>query len=351
MLSKFGYAVGNYWKAWKDEKEEKGEDHKTLGLGSALTASAAAFNSNMGSVSMTLGAGVTFLCTALNLRLGLWLPHPLSTQHGASKITPGWPFFKEMFGQTSCGLRPPPDHTPGEAGTSRGTLPPPDNRIPVAENIHLSDGAHFENLGLYELVRRHCRYIIVSDCGTDPEVTFDDFGNAVRRIREDFGVEIEIDLSPLKPDAAGLSKQHLAVGTISYDPRGDRKDSAILLYFKPALTGDEPCDISQYRTRNLAFPHESTGDQFYDEAQWESYRRLGEHAMWSALRFVERERKKDTLSAEAIFSGARWEWYQSPAARRENPGADREARRSRAAAASRRSSPPRGRNVSGTWVP
>jgi GNAT superfamily N-acetyltransferase len=311
VLSKLGYSIGNYWKAWKEEKEKKGKKHKTLGLGSAITASAAAFNSNMGSVSMTLGAGVTFLCTALNLRLGLWLPHPRSTKHGASKITPGWLFFKEMFGLTNSGLRPECYQAP------LGTLPPPDNRTPVAQDVHLSDGGHFENLALYELVRRHCRYIIVSDCGADPEVTFDDFGNAVRRIREDFGVEIEIDLSPLKPNEAHVSKQHAVVGTISYDPRGARKDNGILLYFKPALTGDEPCDITQYRTRNKDFPHESTGDQFYDEAQWESYRRLGEHATRSALRFVERMSEDDAGSADAVFSGARWEWYQSSSRRAE----------------------------------
>jgi hypothetical protein len=290
VLSKIGFAIGNYWKTWETDRE-------ALGMGSAITASAAAFNSNMGSLSMTLGAGVTFLCTALNLRLGLWLGNPLSDKIGAPKWTPGRLFFKEMFGLTNSGLRP-------SAAT--------DQRKPVAKYVHLSDGAHFENLALYELVRRHCRYIIVSDCGADPEVAFDDFGNAVRRIREDFGVEIDIDLSPLKPNAARISKQHVAVGTISYDPRGDRKDNAILVYFKPTLTGDEPCDITQYRTRNKDFPHESTGDQFYDEAQWESYRRLGEHAARSALRFVERERRSRDLSADAIFDGARWEWYQSP---------------------------------------
>jgi GNAT superfamily N-acetyltransferase len=109
-----------------------------------------------------------------------------------------------------------------------------------------------------------------------------------------------------------MSRQHLTVGTISYDPMGDQKDTGILLYLKPALTGDEPCDVTQYRTRNEDFPHESTGDQFYDEAQWESYRRLGEHAAHSALRFLERERRRDDLSADEIFNGARWEWYQSP---------------------------------------
>jgi GNAT superfamily N-acetyltransferase len=290
VLSKLGFAIGNHWKMWETDRE-------SLGLGSAITASAAAFNSNMGSLSMTLGAGVTFLCTALNLRLGLWLGHPLSDKIGAPKWTPGRLFLKEMFGLTNSGLRP--------AATTGQPQP-------VAKYVHLSDGAHFENLALYELVRRHCRYIIVSDCGADPQVAFDDFGNAVRRIREDFGVEIDIDLSPLKPDAARISRQHVAVGIISYDPMGDQKDTGILLYLKPALTGDEPCDVTQYRTRNEDFPHESTGDQFYDEAQWESYRRLGEHATHSALRFVERERKRDALSADEIFNGARWEWYQSP---------------------------------------
>jgi patatin-like phospholipase len=297
VLSRFGLGIGNYWHAWEED-----EDKKALGLASAITASAAAFNSNMGSLSMTLGKGVTFLCSALNLRLGLWLGHPRSNKIGAPKLIPGWLFLKEMFGQTNSGLRPPPPENP---------------RKPVAKYVHLSDGGHFENLALYELVRRHCRYIIVSDCGADPQVAFDDFGNAVRRIREDFGVEIDIDLSPLEPNTADrLSKQHVAVGTISYDPRGDQKDTGILLYLKPTLTGDEPVDITQYRTRNKDFPHETTGDQFYDEAQWESYRRLGEHATRSALRFIERERPGASLSPEAfkdaVFNGARWEWYQSP---------------------------------------
>ncbi len=293
VLSRFGFAIGNHCHTWK--KEER-EGKLSLGLAAAITASAAAFNSNMGSLSMQLGAGVTFLCTALNLRLGLWLPYPLTDIDGAPRFFPGLLYLEEMFGMTYSGLYPP-----GADG----------KRKPVAKYVHLSDGGHFENLALYELVRRHCRYIIVSDCGADPQVAFDDFGNAVRRIREDFGVEIDIDLSPLKPNPARLSKQHVAVGIITYDPRGDRKDTAVLLYFKPTLTGDEPSDIAQYRTRNQDFPHESTGDQFYDEAQWESYRRLGEHATRSALRFVERERSPEKVSADTVFNVARWEWYQS----------------------------------------
>jgi GNAT superfamily N-acetyltransferase len=273
VLSLDGVSVGNY-----------SDEDLALQLGSALTASAAAFNSNMGSVSMRVGPAVSFLMSALNLRLGLWVRHP---KRAAGLLherwLPGRLFFREMAGLTNT-----------------------DDR-----DLHLSDGAHFDNLGLYELVRRHCRYVIVSDCTADPEVAFDDFGNTVRRIREDFGVEIEIDLEAMRPADDGLSRQHMVAGTIHYDGV-QGLDKGILLYFKPTLTGDEPRDVLQYHKRNQAFPHESTGDQFYDEAQWESYRRLGEHAVHAALRFIERIEHREKISAQKLFSSARHEWLPTP---------------------------------------
>ncbi len=297
VLSPLGFQINDDWRPWTQTRtdaekaalEAKPPTHiDRLTLSSAITASAAAFNSNMGSLSSQLGTLVCFLMSALNLRLGLWLPHPRSSVEDLGHF-PGALLLREMFGSTFSGIK---------------------NGQPVSKYVHLSDGAHFENLALYELIRRHCRYIIVSDCGADADVAFDDFGNAQRRIREDFGVEIDIDLSPLRPDAANaFSRQHVAVGTINYDL--EKGDTGILLYFKPTLTGDEPGDVTQYRKRNKAFPHESTGDQFYDEAQWESYRRLGEHALNVALQFLNRRRGREP-SAAAVFSAARSEWYQGP---------------------------------------
>ncbi|HET9481056.1 MAG TPA: hypothetical protein VFP98_04800, partial [Candidatus Polarisedimenticolia bacterium] len=226
-LSCHGLAIGDDWAG-----------KPGLRLGSAVTASAAAFNSSMGSISARLGPAVAFLMSALNLRLGLWARHPLSRSLMRDRV-PGLLFLQEMAGHTHAGTRMTP----------RG-------REPLSRFVHLSDGGHFENLALYELVRRHCRYIIVSDCGADPGVLFDDLGNAVRRIREDFGVEIEIDVGPLRPGPDGISRQHMVVGAIRYTP----EDHGILLLFKPALTGDEPTDVQQYKSRNRAFPHESTGD-------------------------------------------------------------------------------------------
>ncbi|HET9360647.1 MAG TPA: hypothetical protein VFO58_12930 [Vicinamibacterales bacterium] len=248
----------------------------------ALTASAAAFNSEMGRVSMNLGPAVAFLMSTLNLRLGLWVPHP-QNPYRSDYWLPGRFFIFELLGLSR---------------TDR-------------QHLHLSDGAHFENLGLYELVRRHCRYIIVSDCGEDQSVTFDDLANVLRRVREDFGVEIEVDVDPLRPDEDGIARQHAVMGTIHYDGYNG-VDKGTLLLFKPSLTGDEPPDVLQYRSRNTRFPHESTGDQFYDEAQWESYRRLGEHAGYVSLAFSESDVHENPDFTDRLFVGIRERLHPAP---------------------------------------
>ncbi len=274
-LSPLGLSLGRYaGKACIDE----------LPLSSALTASAAAFNSQMGGISVRLGPVVSFIMSSLGLRLGLWVQHPNS---GRRRLPPGRFLFAEMFGLSQTQV----------VGAETG-----------GAALHLSDGGHFENLALYELVRRHCRFIIVCDAGADPQVAFDDLANATRRIREDFGAEIELDVEPLRPNAEGLSRQHAVIGTIHYGGIGG-SEKGILLYIKPTLVGDEPTDVMQYRTRNPNFPHESTGDQFYDEAQWESYRRLGEHCAGTVFRFVEdRALTRKENQVERLFLNAVQRW-------------------------------------------
>ncbi len=293
VLSPVGFSVGGDWVAWTPG------DPQIPTLASAMTASGAAFNSQMGSKSMEFGPAVTFLMAALNLRLGLWLPHPLNFLAKRYRAFAGSQFYSDLFGQ------------------SRASGP----------HVHLSDGGHFENMALYELIRRHCRYVIASDCGADADIAFDDLGNVVRRVREDFGVEIEIDLSPLRPDASGFARQAMVSGDVRY-PNGDM---GVLLVFKPTLTGTEPADVLQYHQRNDAFPHESTGDQFYDEAQWESYRRLGLHCARAAFRDViafvgDAQTARSRVSAAAgdphlaarrwvsrVFARARMQWQPVPA--------------------------------------
>jgi GNAT superfamily N-acetyltransferase len=271
VLSRHGFAVADAYRPWKRADDE-------VSLAGAVTASAAAFNPAMGAASVRLGPGVSFLLAALDLRLGLWLPHPLDGSTLATSLPGSW-FLREMV-----------------------------SRLFVARGrgVHLSDGGHFENLALYELIRRHCRYVIVSDCGQDLDMAFDDVGNAIRRVRADFGVEINVDLEALRPTDRGVSRRHVAVGDISY-PDGDR---GVIVVIKPTVTGDEPNDVLQYRSRNSDFPNETTADQFYDAAQWESYRRLGIHI--AEIAFTSSVRRAGGPDAAIDFALMRQEWYPTP---------------------------------------
>src|SRR5262245_22247974 len=167
---------------------------------------------------------VTALLTVFNARLGGWLGNPLSpTRWNRSGPTMG--FFhlvRELFGWTRR-----------EGGY-----------------VHLSDGGHFENLGAYELIRRRCGYVIVSDASNDGEYTFEDLSNLIHKCRVDFGIRIEIDLGSLKRDAQGRCRWHCAVGQIRYDDVDEGAMPGTLIYVTPSLTGDEPADVLAYRERH-----------------------------------------------------------------------------------------------------
>ena len=134
------------------------------------------------------------------------------------------------------------------------------------------------------MVRRRCRFIVAVDAGCDPKFAFEDLGNAVRKIFIDLGIRITFDgLDKLKNHpteqekaAAGNKIPYHAIGTIHYREAdgGDCEDGQIL-YIKPAYHGTEGAGVRSYASAHPEFPHESTGDQWFTEAQFESYRSLG----------------------------------------------------------------------------
>ncbi len=167
-------------------------------------------------------------------------------------------------------------------------------RGPERQLWYLTDGGHFENTGVYELIRRKVELIICCDCGCDPEYTFDDLGNLVRTARIDFGAEISFltpasygllpahirrigglidetipDSSKLMPETAA---RQVAVATVRYQD-GSR---GVLVVVKPSVYLGGPLDVRNYAVDQPDFPQQSTLEQFFDEAQWESYRKLGE---------------------------------------------------------------------------
>lgn len=213
-------------------------------MGSAMAISGAAACPNMGYHS---SPALTFLMTVFNVRLGHWSPNPASEEHWTKHDPPfgGTYLLKELFGHTQ--------HT--------------------APFVYLSDGGHFENLGIYELVRRRCACIVAIDAGEDADSHFGDLGNAIRKCYADFGVVIDVH-------AEDLEHGYSAVGRVFYPPREDSAEQpsdAYLIYIKPNLTGTEPADLLNYKCTHPGFPHESTRDQWFDESQFESYRKLGHH--------------------------------------------------------------------------
>jgi hypothetical protein len=259
------------WAARDKENAKEGEIER-LSVGSWCAVSGAAASTGMGRLS---GTGYAMLAWIFNARLGYWWQAAkiMSTQRRHSPFRTydlvHQEFFARFYGRR--GLK-----------------------------WNLSDGGHFENTGAYELIRRRVPFIVCSDNGADPEYALGDLENLIRRVRIDFGAEVkifgreqldEIFKKILPSENAELSRlvgapdefrdrkvdnrRCALLGIIDYPSEKDQKRS-VLLVVKPAAVVFAPEDVRLYGRANTAFPQQTTADQFFNEAQWESYRRLGE---------------------------------------------------------------------------
>lgn len=234
-------------------KEPDLNDQKTgISLGTAITISGAAASPSMGYNSAPATA---FLMTLFNVRLGAWLANPCAdiqaeeVKAGATSALK--PLLTEALGLTDA----------------------------KSENIYLSDGGHFDNLGIYEMIRRRCRYMLVVDADADDKFAFEDLARSVRFAAIDLDAKIEF--APIKMKnvrEATATSDTFAIGKITYAERP--ADPSWLIYIKPTYFYENaPVDVRSYGTVNNTFPHESTLDQWFTESQFESYRRLGEYLM------------------------------------------------------------------------
>lgn len=279
----------------EQERSDKGQStDEGITLGSAMAISGAAANSNMGYHSSSV---LCFLLTLFNLRLGCWLGNPGIAGNESYKNecpdSAGY-MLREIFGLT-------------------------DNTY---EYVMLSDGGHFENLGLYEMVLRRCDWIVVSDGGCDPDCSLEDFGNAIRKIRTDLGIPISLkqfgiysrnDERFKNLEKAEVGK-YCAIAEIDYaavdgkdrDGKvipGKKVAPGLIVYFKASLNGTEPKDVFNYKSVHPEFPHESTADQWFSESQFESYRALGAHAIEHACSVASRQRIEDSLTPKEQLNG------------------------------------------------
>ncbi|QDU09693.1 patatin-like phospholipase family protein [Gimesia aquarii] len=320
-------------------------------LATAMTISGAAVGSNMGFQTSFSRA---FALTMFNIRLGYWLVNPRVydqemiddeeviqfpvekkpktkwlDENWKHKLLPfssswlekhiWWPWFlrSELLGSTN----------------SQGRV------------VNLSDGGHTgDNIGLYPLFQRRCRLIIASDAECDPEYNFSSLINAVNQIYIDENVEVEIDITQLRPDEKDHpAKTHFIIGKINYPKDPDRLEldeedqdaeasTGWLIYLKSSLIHNyytsienrhhhdhgfkqhEPPAIQSYAARNKQFPHESTADQFFDDDQFEAYRALGFHVASSMYVSFDNWRKeveqKDSKAAPTIDELIKWCEYE-----------------------------------------
>ena len=251
--------VGNPRRGYRPTKHYGGEHGITLAT--AMAISGAAVSPAQGYHSSTLTA---LLMTLLNVRLGSWLGNPgprrevktpgtAGARSSASPKRPSWrkdgpklalvPLLREAFGLTND----------------------------TSGIVYLSDGGHFENLGLYEMVQRRCRTIVLCDAGCDPKFEFADLANAVRKIRIDMGIEITfpggLAMTPRPdPDAPPPARPPHAIywakGRICYPETAEQGE---LLYIKPCYYGGEPADVRGFAVAHPDFPHESTANQWFTE--------------------------------------------------------------------------------------
>jgi hypothetical protein len=240
---------------WIDCQDLMG-DRMTLPTAMAISGAAANPNTGAGGVGLSRNRLIAVLMAFIGLRLGYWLPN---------------------FGHAR-----PPSWLPNHVWPGLSTV------LPLGHHeggrfLELSDGGHFENLGLYELVRRRTRLIIVCDAAQDPDFAFEDLQRAQRRIAADFGTTLDLTpealerLIPRKTEHRyperdlELAQVGHVVGRIRYPD----DSSATLIYLKTTLIEDLPLALLGYRGANPTFPDQSTADQFFDEEQFEAYRELG----------------------------------------------------------------------------
>ncbi|HEY6972251.1 MAG TPA: hypothetical protein VJA94_23770 [Candidatus Angelobacter sp.] len=245
-------------------------------LGTAISISGAAASPNMGYHS---SPAMGVLLTVFNVRLGWWMGNPRDEDTwrlSAPRLGLIY-LFNELLGRT--------DDTSGF--------------------VYLSDGGHFENLGLYELVRRRCRLIMVCDASQDGEFHFEDLAGAIEKCRTDFSVEIDLGcVEEIRPAKDSIySNSHYAFGAIRYDAN----HTGVIIYVKASLTGKESVELASYQRAHPAYPHESTADQWFTELQFESYRQLG-HCIAKRLaqdnHFIEALSGVEAVSARALEQSA-----------------------------------------------
>jgi len=256
---------------------------ESLRLSGWIATSAAAFGTGSGRAT---SLPISLLLGLVNLRLGYWWNSGLNASDRPGRYLAG--FWRKLKTQPVAFFKMQSLLISDILGRILG---------PAHRFWNISDGGHFDGTGIYELLRRRVPFVIAADGSEDASFDFNDVAGLVRQARIDFGAKVEF-VDPVAvvgklpawilgwlshPDKTLGSlreigqpnRTHAALAQVTYD--GDQEPATWIVLLKASVTGDESFDVTSYKRSNPAFPREPTTGQFFNEAQWESYRALGEH--------------------------------------------------------------------------
>lgn len=266
-----GSPVTGYVLTTNLEKEVTGAG---LTLPAMMAISGAALAPSMGKMSRSWAR---MLMAMLNVRLGVWLPNPRRT----GPLTPS-EVRRAREGSPENFPAPAPraslPRRPGFSYVFREALGL--NTLEL-RHVYVTDGGHWDNLGLVELLRRGCTQILCFDAAGDDLTHFHTLSEAIALARSDLGVEINIDVSDLTATDGFSTSDHVK-GTFIY-PDGTTGD---LIFAKAAITHRTPLDVQTYREVDRKFPTDPTSDQLFNDARFEAYRGLGRHAAIGAAEML-----------------------------------------------------------------
>jgi hypothetical protein len=256
----------------KDTVTGRKHRRRDLSLPAAVAMSGAAISPSMGKMT---AKPLRFLMALANVRLGVWIPNPRWVAANGEKAVPSRPrpsyLARELFGLNGVG----------------------------AKYLYVTDGGHYENLGLVELLRRGCTDVYCLDAsgvGGDG-AEFKTLGDAIALARSELGVEIEfsgaegenpVELSPSEDEP--LAKRDVVTATIKYPPRvkGEPGATGTLVYVRNTMTAKAPWDVRAHHESDPRFPNNPTVDQLYTDQKFEAYRVLGVKAGASAFEALHR---------------------------------------------------------------
>jgi hypothetical protein len=262
---------------------------RDLTVEAAMAVSGAAFASAMGRQTK----GIQTLLALSGARLGTWLPNPTFVRNAQRNAAdPTFPkalpsvrgagyFYRELLGINKF-----------------------DARL-----VQVTDGGHYENLGLVEALRRRCRLIYCIDSGADAPPLLSGLADAIRLARFELGVEITMEnegpfgvenLAPGSGDQFGkshafyrlnarITKCAVARGEIKYPEAAGIGDEEArtgwLIIAKAVLWHELPDWVLTYAAEKGGeeFPHDNTSDQWFSEAQFAAYTDVGRSIAVSAM--------------------------------------------------------------------